>query len=321
LGCDPANAAPQSTLFSSAECSCFVPLVCGEGKAGDKQKRVCRRASAPCFNCGRDGALHALRTCDSSDFLEELCRVGSVGWEPHAFMQAAYGRTHLGVEFNAAQIEQSHALYLQHVSALLGNALPGTRHCADLCADVVPDVTVYVIPEGKTKDGKMRPLLEQRRAELDRMCSHIELLIGPSSPLGTPSTPASPSAAACSTPTARSKAYDAAAALKTQSSWRASAGTVMSSSLRAASSAGASLLATANEGALEACEPGAWLSFPINVLFSSLKQTAAPLEPECPSKQSAESVDSVEIKNYIMRCAAVTIIFMCAILIVKRRSH
>ena len=217
IGCDPALPAPQSTLFSSSDCPCFLPLVCSEGKAGDKQKRAGRCAVVRCFNCSREGALHALRprnpaAAAPSDFLVELCRVGSVGWESHGFMHAVYGRTHLGVEFNASRIEQSHSLYEQHVGALLGCATVSGERYLEMTAHEVPDVAVYVIPEGKTKDGIMLPLLQQRRAEFERLCNHIELLVeGPASLPCTPTTPATPAAAACTTPTAARAAHGAAA--------------------------------------------------------------------------------------------------------------
>jgi hypothetical protein len=77
----------------------------------------------------------------------------------------------------------------------------------------IPVVTVYVITDGKVKDGQMLPLLEQRRAEFDRLRSFIEVLIDApavASPLGTPTTPTSPWAAArggrASTPTGMSRA-------------------------------------------------------------------------------------------------------------------
>jgi hypothetical protein len=204
LGCDPAYCAPQSMLLSTTECPCFLPLVGCEGNAGDKQKKIGKCAITRCFHCGRDGTLHALRQHRPSsppplDFLVELCRVGSVGWEAHAYMEAVHGRTHLGVEFTAAHISESHRLYEQYLSALLfGTAVDSARYL-EMTAPAVPAVTVYAITDGKTRDGQMLPLLELRRAEFDRVCGHIQVLIeapADASAAGTPTAPASSAVAA-----------------------------------------------------------------------------------------------------------------------------
>jgi hypothetical protein len=240
LGCDPALPAPQSTLFSSADCPCFLPIVGSEGKSGDRQNKIGKCATARCFNCGRDGTLHTLRQYSPAhaapdDFLVELCRVGSVGWDPHLFMGAVHGRTHLGVEFTAAHIGESQRLYEQYLGALLdGTAVDNDRYL-EMTLPAIPVVTVYVITDGKVKDGQMLPLLEQRRAEFNRLCSFIEVLIDApvvASPLGTPTTPTSPWGAAArggraSTPTGMSRASvkgtrAATAVSRTQSSSQAS---------------------------------------------------------------------------------------------------
>jgi hypothetical protein len=202
LGCDPDLPPPQSTLMSSAECRSFLPLVGCEGKAGDKQKKNSKCVAACCFNCGRDGTLHMLRPRGSwgfappVSFLLELCRLGSVGWAPHAFMGAVYGRTHLGVEFSAAQIVESQRMYDDHLRALLFGGVVCNDRYLQMTLSSLPAITVYVISDGKTKDGQMQPLLEQRRAEFDRLCRYIELLVdapaSASSPTGTPTTPVSP---------------------------------------------------------------------------------------------------------------------------------
>jgi hypothetical protein len=188
LGCDPAKPAPQCTLFFSADCSCFLPLV------GEK-------SAVHCFTCGREEALHTLPECHSSstkstDFLVELCRVGSVGWDSHKFMKAVYGRTHLGVNnfgenFSEANVDESHRLYEQHIRPLLYGGTVDSQCFRDFTLPALPDVTVYAI------EGHMKPLLEQRRAEFDRLCSLLSQLIdAPISPAASPAPSSSGSAVA-----------------------------------------------------------------------------------------------------------------------------
>ena len=104
--------------------------------------------------------LHTLHQLDpsaaaSSDFLVELCRVGSVGWHSHPYMEQVHGRTHLGVSFSEAEVANSHALYAQHVRPLLKSEAVNCEHCRDVAASAppLPDITVYVITDGKAKDG------------------------------------------------------------------------------------------------------------------------------------------------------------------------
>jgi hypothetical protein len=111
-------------------------------------------------------------------------------------MGAVYGRTHLGVEFSAAQIVESQRMYDDHLRALLFGGVVCNDRYLQMTLSSLPAITVYVISDGKTKDGQMQPLLEQRRAEFDRLCRYIELLVdapaSASSPTGTPTTPVSP---------------------------------------------------------------------------------------------------------------------------------
>ena len=201
LGCDPASPAPQLTLLASAECPCFLPLV------GEK-------SVARCFTCGREETFHTLPQRDplvaaSSDFLVELCRVGSVGWHSHPYMEQVHGRTHLGVSFTEAEVANSHTLYAQHVRPLLEGGAVDCERCRDVAASAppLPDITVYVITDGKAKDGRMQALLGQRQAEFARLCSHVELLIGaPASPAcaasAVPSSPAASDGRAAASPAA-----------------------------------------------------------------------------------------------------------------------
>jgi hypothetical protein len=140
-------------------------------------------ASAQCFTCGRAASLHALPPRDPSgavadDFLVELCRLGSVGWQSHAFMDAVYGRGHLGVEFDEQHINDSHLLYEQHLRLLLFGGTAESERCRDLTVSKLPDITVFTIIGGKVKDGKLEPLVERRRAEFDSLCHQISILIG-----------------------------------------------------------------------------------------------------------------------------------------------
>jgi GTPase SAR1 family protein len=169
LGCDPAFHAPQVTLFASADCTFFLPLV------GEK-------SVARCFTCGRLDTEHTLLKPDppSETFLVELCRVGSVGWHSHKYMDSIHGRTHLGVTFNEKELPTSLQLYEQHVRSILDDDSTGCHCCRDAASFAPPllDVTVYVITDGKVREGRMQPLLGQRRSEFTRLCSHVELLIG-----------------------------------------------------------------------------------------------------------------------------------------------
>ena len=212
LGCDPSFPAPQRTLLAHRECDCFLPLVRGNTKR--------------CSTCGRHSEDHELPPCSSStptEFLVELCRVGSVGWQSHDFMEAVFGkdkqgrpRTHLGEQFAAEHIDESHRLYEQHVRPLLED-IPSVDPNPSRESIVTPDeITVH--------DGReMKPLLQMRRGEFDRFCSLISLLTGtPISSLQPAGTPASSvadagsvlhvSRAAASTTTPRSKAGGGAAA-------------------------------------------------------------------------------------------------------------
>ena len=103
-------------------------------------------------------------------------------------MHAVYGRRHLGVQFTEKDVDESHRLYEQHVRPLLYGGSVDSERCKDLAVPTLPDVTVYTITDGKTKEGQMKPLLEQRRAEFERLCDHISLLTGATS------SPVSPSA-------------------------------------------------------------------------------------------------------------------------------
>jgi hypothetical protein len=221
LGCDPASPAPQCTLFG--KCPCFLPLVVGQAEADSKEEKAdhirkieMKLAAVRCFKCGLTASEHTLPQRDSCDasadnFLMELCRVGSVGWLSHDYMKAVYGRTHLGEQFLPEHIDESHRRYEQHVHPLLYGGTVDSERCRELTLSTLPDITVYAITEGKTKEGRMESLLEQRRAEMNRLCDNIALLIGaspsPASPSGTP-TSASPSG----TPTSASSGTPLAAA-------------------------------------------------------------------------------------------------------------
>ena len=114
-------------------------------------------------------------------------------------MEAVHGRTHLGVEFTAAHVSESHCLYEQYLGALLHGTPVDNARYLEMTAPALPAVSVYVITDGKTKDGQMLPLLEQRRAEFDRLCGHIRALIeapAADSPSGTPTASALPAVAA-----------------------------------------------------------------------------------------------------------------------------
>jgi hypothetical protein len=171
LGCDPALPAPQCTLLTSAECLCFLPL-------------VVENCAVRCINCGRDDTLHTLPQHDSSgavaeDFLVELCRVGSVGWQSNGFVNAVYNRTHLGVSFTEENVDELHRLYEQLLRSLLHGGAD-SEHCHDLTVSALPDITVFTMTDGEAKKGRMEPLLEQRRAEMHRLCEHIAFFIAPS---------------------------------------------------------------------------------------------------------------------------------------------
>jgi len=198
LGCDPASPSPQITLFRSPICDCFLPLV--------REKAAC----TSCLTCSRDVSEHPLPQRNPSgaaadDFLVELCRVGSVGWQSHDFMEAVYGkdkkgrpRTHLGKKFTAKHIDESHRLYEQHVRPLLCGGAVGSERCRDLTVSALPDITVFAITDGKVKEGRMEPLLEQRRAEMNRLCDNIALLTGASSSPAPAAGPPTPPASAVS---------------------------------------------------------------------------------------------------------------------------
>ncbi len=106
LGCDPSLPATQCSLFSCVECPCLLPHFVGQAKAGAKDAEATdvvksmdkHLAAALCFKCGRAASLHALPARDplgaaADGFLVELCRVGSVGWQSHAFTHAVYDRS------------------------------------------------------------------------------------------------------------------------------------------------------------------------------------------------------------------------------------
>jgi len=182
LGCDPASLASQITLFRSSTCGCFLPLVREQA------------ASSSCLTCSRDVSEHALPQLNPSgaadhDFLVELCRVGSVGWQSHAYMKAVYDRTHLGEQFAAEHIDESHRLYEQHVRPLLFGGTVDNERCRDLTVSALPDITVFAITDGKVKEGRMEALMEQRRAEFDRLCGHISMLIDTTKSTASPRTP------------------------------------------------------------------------------------------------------------------------------------
>jgi hypothetical protein len=148
-------------------------------------------------------------------------------------MEAVHGkdkqgrpRRHLGEQFAAEHIDESHRLYEQHVRPLLYGGTVDSERCRDLTLSTLPDITVYAITEGKTKEGRMESLLEQRRAEMNRLCDNIALLIGaspsPASPSGTPTSASygTPSAAVAgggqaSSATPRPKTAGKAAAAST----------------------------------------------------------------------------------------------------------
>lgn len=112
-------------------------------------------------------------------FLLDLCRVGSVGWHPHKFMEVVHGRTHLGKSFTAVDVPESHALYKEHLRPLLETEQVDCEYFLNMMEHTPPmaDVTVFVICNGKVKDGQMLPLHEQRQAEFAHLCSHIHQLI------------------------------------------------------------------------------------------------------------------------------------------------
>ncbi len=126
LGCDPSLSSPHRTLFASPDCSCFLPL------AG-------ANSSARCFTCGRDPIVHVFPQVvgvASDEFLLELCRVGSVGWDPHQFMKAVHQRPHLGVRTGAAYSEadvlQSQALFEEHARQLLQGGVINCQECRNV---------------------------------------------------------------------------------------------------------------------------------------------------------------------------------------------
>jgi hypothetical protein len=221
-----------------------LPHVVGQAKAGAKDAEATddvksidkHLAAALCFKCGRAASLHALPPRDplgaaADGFLVELCRVGSVGWQSHAFMHAVYGRRHLGVQFTEKDVDESHRLYEQHVRPLLYGGSVDSERCKDMAVPTLPDVTVYTITDGKTKEGQMKPLLEQRRAELERLCDHISLLTGATS------SPVSPSAHATSpVSSGKSAAAGAAAGGSPTASAKAGGGSAVSSTTKSTAS-------------------------------------------------------------------------------------
>jgi len=138
-------------------------------------------------------------------------------------MEQVHGRTHLGVTFTEAEVANSHTLYAQHVRPLLEGGAVDCERCRDVAASAppLPDITVYVITDGKAKDGRMQALLGQRQAEFARLCSHVELLIGaPASPAcaagAVPSSPAASGGRAAASPAAGGGGAAAAAAAAPQ---------------------------------------------------------------------------------------------------------
>jgi serine/threonine protein kinase len=169
LGCDPALPAPQITLFRSSDCHCFFPVVC------EKMDVFREKMDPSCLTCGRDASVHFLRPNNPSvavaeDFLVELCRVGSVGWIPWTYMEAVYGRRHLGRMFTSDAVGESHQLYLQHVLPVLYGEVVDS----EFTVPTLPAVTVF-ITDGRVKQGRMEALLEQRRADMNRLCDLIAL--------------------------------------------------------------------------------------------------------------------------------------------------
>ena len=258
-----------------------------------------------CQVLGGAASLHALPPRDplgaAHGFLVELCRVGSVGWQSHDFMEAVYGRTHLGVNFTKENVGESHRLYEQHLSALLYGGAVDSERCRDLTVATLPDIKVFAMTDGKAKEGRMEVLLEQRRAEMNRLCEHIALLIGASSSPAPASGPLTPPAAAASgspfaavagggqatawTTAPRSKAGGGAAAAskaKRATSAAPSAAAASEGSPLSDSAASAPLLATpttATAAAAVATEVGPFAEFacaaPIATIISSAMPPAA----------------------------------------------
>lgn len=172
LGCDPRMPAPQITMFPKTllnPCECFLPFVLGP--------------NARCFTCCRDTAEHALHQFDASvtpsdDFFVELCRVGSVGWDSHAFMHAVHGRTHLGTRtkkhaYTAKEAQQSQDMFKEHLRQLLQGGPINCQECLSVTvsAEDLHGVTVF------SENGQMLPLLQHRRDEIEHMCSIIEKFV------------------------------------------------------------------------------------------------------------------------------------------------
>jgi hypothetical protein len=227
-----------------------LPHVVGQAKAGAKDAEATddvksidkHLAAALCFKCGRAASLHALPARDplgaaADGFLVELCRVGSVGWESHAFMHAVYDRRHLGVQFTEKDVDESHRLYEQHVRLLLYGGSVDIERFKDLAVPTLPDVTVYTITDGKTKEGQMKPLLEQRRAEFERLCDHISLLTGAtSSPVSPSAHPTSSVSSGKSAPAGAAAGGSPTASAAAAPSAKASGGSAASSTSKSTAS-------------------------------------------------------------------------------------
>jgi hypothetical protein len=125
-------------------------------------------------------------------------------------MKAVHGRKHLGVRtsdaYTDAEAKQSHDLFEEHVRQLLQGRPIKYQECN------IVTVSPADMPENQItvfKDGRMQPLLGQRQAEFQHLCSIIDSFVGSSS---APSAPAPAAAVAVAPPSLKKQKYPSAPA-------------------------------------------------------------------------------------------------------------